>query len=201
LGTRSKVKLTAPLQSVRLRPDARMEKEMEEKLRARYEQGLRDGEKRLNEQLLRQRSEVVDLQKGVLKALEEALPQVRSECETALVDLALEAARKLACSLAITREMIETLVNEALVQIENTHGAVVLLHPDDLRLLERFSGQEAVSARRPHLEETGAPGQRRIEFKPSTEVPRGGCLVQTRFGTLDARRETRFELMKRSLTD
>ncbi len=191
LGTRTKVKLTAPLQSVRLRPDARMEKEMEEKLRARYEQGLRDGEKRLNEQLLRQRSEVVDLQKGVLKALEEALPQVRSECEAALVDLALEAARKLACSLAITREMIETLVNEALVQIESTHGAVVLLHPDDLRLLERFNGPE----------EAGAPGQRRIEFKPSTEIPRGGCLVQTRFGTLDARRETRFELLKRSLTD
>ena len=36
-------------------------------------------------------------------------------------------------------------------------------------------------------------------FSARPEVTRGGCLVQTRFGTVDARRETKFDLLKRNL--
>jgi hypothetical protein len=31
------------------------------------------------------------------------------------------------------------------------------------------------------------------------DFPRGGCLVQTRFGTVDARRETKLDLLQRNL--
>jgi flagellar biosynthesis/type III secretory pathway protein FliH len=36
-------------------------------------------------------------------------------------------------------------------------------------------------------------------FLGSVEVSRGGCLVETRFGTVDARRETKFDLVKKNL--
>jgi flagellar biosynthesis/type III secretory pathway protein FliH len=38
-----------------------------------------------------------------------------------------------------------------------------------------------------------------IRFHDSPEVGRGGCLVQTRFGAIDARRETKLELIRKSL--
>ena len=38
-----------------------------------------------------------------------------------------------------------------------------------------------------------------FRFLASPEVTRGGCLVQTHFGTVDARRETKFDLLKRTL--
>jgi flagellar assembly protein FliH len=184
------VKLNAPLIGVRLHPDARAEKEMEERMRARYEQGVRDGEKHLSEQLLRQRAEFLELQKGVLTSLGNALAETRRECEAALIDLALEAARKLACGMEVNRDMLENLVREALSQIESTHSATVLLNPRDLELLQKINAPEEMAKTR----------QAKLEFKPSADVGIGGCMVKTHFGTLDSRAETRFELLKRSLS-
>ena len=39
----------------------------------------------------------------------------------------------------------------------------------------------------------------KMRFQTSPEVTRGGCLVQTRFGVIDARRENKFDLLKKSL--
>jgi flagellar assembly protein FliH len=188
-GKREALRLSAPLKGLRLRPDARVEKEFEQQLRARYEQGLRDGEKRLGEQLLQQRCDLLELQKGVLASLQQALPQVRSECEEGLIDLCFEAARKVAASVEITREMVETVVSDALAELEAGHSAVVLLNPADYDLLQQVNGPGPMSATG-----TGA-----IEFKPSADITRGGCLVQTHFGILDARRESRLEVLKKTL--
>ena len=39
----------------------------------------------------------------------------------------------------------------------------------------------------------------RMHFHRAPEVTRGGCLVKTRFGVIDARRETKIELLQKSL--
>jgi len=46
----------------------------------------------------------------------------------------------------------------------------------------------------------GGDGAQEFRFLSSPEVTRGGCLVQTQFGTVDARRETKFDLLQRTLT-
>lgn len=38
-----------------------------------------------------------------------------------------------------------------------------------------------------------------LRFAGSSEVTRGGCLVQTRFGVIDARRETKVEQIRQAL--
>jgi flagellar assembly protein FliH len=162
---------------------------LEEQLRARYEQGLRAGEKSLREQLLQQRSDVLEMQKGVLQALKQILPQVRSDCETALIDLALEVARKLVAGLPISPEMVEGAVREALAHVEETQQITVLLNSEDSELLRRVNSPVLLAT----------AGGEKVCFETSPEVSRGGCLVQTRFGVLDARRETKFELLKKSL--
>ena len=121
--------------------------------------------------------------------MRQAVPQVVRDTETMIVSLALEVAQKLVSDMPISVPMIEAAVRDALTQVEGTAQLTIRLHPADLELLQ--------SAASPIL--SGAEAQGETRFLGSPEVTRGGCLVQTRFGTVDARRETKFDLIKRNL--
>ena len=162
---------------------------MDELVKASYERGRLDGEKALSEQLLQQRTEMQELFHGALTALRAAVPQVLRDTEQALVTLALEMARKLVGELPITAAMVEAAVREALAQVEDTTETQVRLNPADLQLLQKTTS--------PLLDDTDET--RKVRLVSSPDVPPGGCLVHTRFGVIDARRETKFELLKEGL--
>ena len=88
-----------------------------EREQSAFERGRREGERRLSEQLLQQRNDMVELQNGVLASLRNALPQLIQESETALMNLALESSRKIVAGLPISQDMIESVVREALRQV------------------------------------------------------------------------------------
>lgn len=161
---------------------------LDELLKASYERGRMDAEKSLRQQLLEQRVELQRLFQGALTALQQAVPQVVRDTEQAMITLAFEIARKLVGELPISARMVEASVRDALAQIEGTAEFDVRLHPADLDLL-----REAGS---PLLQSEGG---HRVRFQAAPELTRGGCLVQTRFGVIDARRETKFDLLKQSL--
>ena len=154
-----------------------------------FERGLAEGERRLGEQLLRQRTELLELQNGVLASLRKAVPQVVRQSESALIQLALEVARKLVGDLPVSAGMVETAVRSALAQVEESAEFRVYLHADDLALLQKCNSPVLLPG----------PGNEAMRFQVSPEVARGGCLVQTRFGIIDASRETKLELIRQSL--
>jgi len=153
-------------------------------------QGHQEGERSLTDQLLQQRNEFTQLQAGVIGSLQEALTGLMRNCENELVDLALETAHKLVGDASISREMVEAAVNEALSNAEGTQEMTVLLNRQDLELQEQNES--------PLL--ANDDQTRRLAFKPSEEVTRGGCIIKTQFGSIDARRETKFALLKESIT-
>ena len=156
---------------------------------AAFERGLAEGEKRLGEQLLRQRTELLELQNGVLASLREAVPQVVRQSESALIQLAIEVAQKLVGDLPVSAGMVEAAIRSALAQVEESAEFHVYLHADDLALLQKCNSPILLPG----------PGNEAMRFQASPEVTPGGCLVQTRFGTIDARRETKLELIRQSL--
>jgi len=188
-AARETLQFAAPLCDVKVTRSGDRETLRREDLQASYERGRLEGERALSEQLVKQRAEVMELQTGVLASLRGAVPQVTRECERALVSLALEAAQKLMCGLPISAEMIEAAIKEACTAVEDSAEFTVQLHPDDLALLQRTNS--------PLLLPQG--GEERIRFHSATQVTRGGCLVQTRFGVIDGRRETRMELLQKAL--
>jgi flagellar assembly protein FliH len=161
----------------------------EEQQRANYERGRRDGEKALSEQLFQQRAEVHELMGGVLESLREAVPKIIHDTESTMISLSLSVAQKLVADMPISTAMVEAVVRDALAQVEGTAQFTVRLHPADLELLQKFDSP---------LLAAGEGGQE-FRFLSSPEVTRGGCLVQTQFGTVDARRETKFDLLQRTL--
>lgn len=181
-----------PLRDVRLLADAPAQDWQAfllEREQAAFENGRRAGESALSAQLLCQRNETVELQRGILASLQTALPKVAHEAETALIDLALESAKKIVASLPIDVTLVEHTVHEALRQAEDTAEITIQLHPDDLALLRQHQSEIL----------NGLPEAGPLRFSQSSEVSRGGCVIQTRFGLIDARRETKIEQLRQSL--
>jgi flagellar assembly protein FliH len=187
------IKLTAPLRDARPPGPAPVmetaQPELQDQWRASFDLGRIEGEKALSEQLLKQRAEMHELFGGLMNSLRQAVPQVVKDTETMVVSLALEVAQKLVGDLPVSVPMVEAAVRDALNQVEGTAQLTVRLHPVDLEMLQN-SGSPVLAA---------GDGKDDFRFLGSPEVTRGGCLVQTRFGVVDARRETKFDLLKRSL--
>jgi flagellar biosynthesis/type III secretory pathway protein FliH len=184
--------LQKPLRHVRLKEEAGTDARAaaDEELRASYERGRREAEQALSEQLFQQRAEVHEMMSGVLTSLRQAVPQIVRETENALIALSLSVAQKLVGGLPISAVMVEEVVRDALAQIEGTAQFTVRLHPADLALLQKSESTLLAES----------DGTTEFRFLSSPEVTRGGCLVQTQFGTVDARRETKFDLLQRTLT-
>jgi len=156
---------------------------------AAYDRGRRDGEKALSEQLLQQRTELVELHRGVVESLRAVVPQLIQDTEKALVELALQAAMKVVADTPINPKLVEAVVHEAVKQVEDTTEITIHLHAEDLALLHKHKS--------PILQ--GLPETGPLRFTSSAEVTRGGCLIRTSFGLLDARRETKLEQLRQSV--
>lgn len=185
--------LDQPLRDVRLlsgAPAQDWQQFLHEREQAAFENGRRAGESALSEQLLRQRNDTIALQRGILNSLETAFPKVAHEAETTLIDLALESAKKIVAGMPVDLPMVENTVREALRQAQDTAEIVVQLHPDDLALLRQHQSEIL----------NGLPESGPLRYSPSAEMTRGSCVIQTRFGLVDARRETKIEQIRQSLT-
>ena len=144
---------------------------------AAYERGRLDGEKTLGEQMLQQRNELLELHQGVIESLRRAVPEVIQQTE-------------IVAGIPISPQLVEAVVREAVTQTKETSEIMVQLHPDDLALLRKNES--------PILQGLSEAGP--LKFISSSEISRGGCLVQTRFGMLDARRETKLEQLRESIS-
>lgn len=155
-----------------------------EEVHAAYERGRREAEQSFTAQLLQQRADFLELQSGILRSFQQALPQSAADCERSLVALAIEVAERLVGDLPVSAAMVEAAVNDALRQVGDATEIAVTVHPDDLALLQRTQSPLLTPP---------------LKFETAPDLTRGGCLVKTRFGLIDARRETKVQLLKDAL--
>src|SRR3954471_2632502 len=137
------------------------------------------------------RSEALARLTPSVAAAVEALSSVRAleadaseRVERQAVDLALEVAeRVVAGTIAASPERLFDIVRRALRTIIERERVTVLVHPDDLDLM-----RDGVA------EVTGALGGiEHLEVQEERRVGRGGALVRTSLGEVDARVETKLE--------
>jgi len=169
-------------------PDATVD-DAAEREKAAYERGRHDGEIALREQLIAQRNEMAALLNGVIDSLQKTVPQLVHETESALIQLALESAQKIVAGMPVNPKLVESIVREALQQVEDTAEVVIQLHPEDLALLQKHKSDVLKPP----------PNSKPLQFSSSAEVTRGGCLIRTRFGVIDARRETKLGQLREAL--
>jgi flagellar assembly protein FliH len=183
-----RVRLAQPLRHARVRVGSEnfvSESKFKEMLEERYLEGYQAGQKALSEQLVEQRKQLIEIQTGLLRSIQAALPSVVAECEKSIVLLAIESARKVVESIPINSEMMECVVKKALAELQDTAEYEVLLHPEDLALLESVS-----SGLLPRADNS------KVRFRVDGSVSRGGCVIKTGHGAITALRERMFQRLE-----
>lgn len=121
---------------------------------------------------------------GAAEELREARVVVAGELERRAVELALAlAAKVVAGTLAVEPSRVVDAVTGALRGIVERERVTVLVNPDDLELV-----REASASLRGSL-----GGIEHLVIESERRVGRGGCVVRTPVGDLDARVETKLE--------
>lgn len=126
-------------------------------------------------------------------ALAEALAirdRALADAEREVARVALAAAERLVGeALALAPERIASIVGDELARARRAREVTVRVHPDDAPHVESL--RALITAR------AGRPGTFSVRADPA--VTRGGCLVETDLGTIDARLETKIEALARAL--
>lgn len=165
---------------------------------AAYERGKKDAEATLQGQLevmkteyaTEQQQKLADFFKNIQDDLGGQVPRMLQSLEKHVINLAADIAMKIVAGTPVDKSMVETVVKDALAKAEKDTDVVVLLNEADLELLSQADSE---LLQRAH-------GSSEVVFKASPEVSRGGCLLETRYGTVDARIETKADVLKKAVT-
>lgn len=136
--------------------------------------GYRDGIAECTEQLASARAEHEKL---------------RQQAEQDMVTLAFHIARRLiGHAIEVEPMVVRDIVGEALVTARGRRQILLRIHPDDLEVVEKNRDDYA-------RELDGVP----VQFEADASLERGGCVIDTESGRIDARLETQLAVLREAL--
>ena len=113
--------------------------------------------------------------------------QTCRDLEADLVQLALAVARKIVDrEVSLGPEAVTRIVRQALGRVEHAGRIAIKLNPADLELLADIKPQLL----------SGLPEAGRAAFEADEDIARGGCLIETDGGEVDARIERQFQMVE-----
>ncbi len=153
-----------------------------------YENGFRSGEKagmeiseKKTEVIMRRYSESI-LELGRVR------PELYSQVEHEVVALALEVAKKIVHrEIQADKEIVQTLVKVALNHVAEKTAVTVHLNPIDYNFILEHKAELAQSDH----------GVREVVLLADRSIERGGCMIKTECGDIDARIEEEFREVER----
>jgi flagellar assembly protein FliH len=186
---RETIRLEHPLTAVQVAIPVSLAAALRAQAQDRFDEGREAGERDLSAQLLQQRSELLSIQNGLFQSLRSAIPDLIQTSEKSLAILAFEVAHKVVAECPVSLETVEAVIRETLSTTEAASDLVLHVNAEDFAMLQHANSPLLVEA---------ASGER-LRFQISSEVPRGGCILHTPFGIIDARRNSKFEILKENL--
>lgn len=153
-----------------------------------YEQGFAVGRDAARADLAPAASALAE----ALRALTELQSQAAERVELPAVELAIHVAEKVvAGTIAAQPERLLDVVRGALRTIVERERVAVLVHPDDLELM-----RDGIA------DLTGSlGGMEHVEVQEERRVARGGAILRTSFGEVDARLETKLERARQTIAE
>ncbi|HUU27101.1 MAG TPA: FliH/SctL family protein [archaeon] len=165
---------------------AQSEKEAAGKIKEAYEKGKAEGAARAQEEIAQRAGELA----SVIAALKEARENLLREAEKEVVDLVLAVARKFVNSAALMgNDLIKQTIKSAVKMITEKEKVIIRINPDDL---------EEVRAHQDDIIFV-SDGIGKLEIRADKSIDRGGCVVETEAGNIDARIESRFSELEKAL--
>ncbi len=156
-----------------------------------HARGFHEGEKSAqafsDRQMVELRSDVENLQRGLLAELAAANSALEAQVRSALPMLTLELGKRLLAGYEPTPEQVETVCREALDQLYPERSDLELVvSPADAGVLAKITTNWA----------THFPG---LKITPDDTLGPGDCLVKSRFGVTDARGHVKLDALRHEL--
>ncbi len=135
------------------------------------------------------RNGVTNLLANLEETVQSQLTRRLQDLEGELIEFSTEAAIRLVSGVPITTEIIEAAIRDAVSNAEQNTEVAVYVNPEDMKMLR--TDDSDLLAQSPH--------ERKMKFVSDPKITRGGCVVDTNCGLIDGQRETRIELLKRTV--
>ncbi len=153
-----------------------------------YEHGFRQGEKAGTEMAERKMETVARRYADSILEVAKLKPSLYAQVEKDVVKLAVEVAKKIVHrEIQADREIILTLVKVALSHVAEKSAVTVHLHPADYSFILEHRASLA----------DGTDNGQEVMLLADKSIDRGGCLIQTEVGDIDARIEEEFREVER----
>lgn len=154
-----------------------------EKLQAR-EEGLAQGLEKGKQAVTAELESVIQKLRRAYMDIEKYRKQLYLDAETETVDLALAVARNIiGQEISLDRQIVLNVVKGALDKVINHEKVKIRANPQDLDGV-----QAALYEFLPHVEKL-----ENVHFEADAAITTGGCVVETNFGTVDARIENQLD--------
>lgn len=163
------------------------EAEVAARTEAAYRRGIDAARAAADQQMVEFRADMANLSEGVLRQLAGVEASMVAQLRQALPGLALELARRLLAGFEPPAEAIEGLCREALDQLfPEREGLELALSPRDAEQLARINPDWLQRY----------PG---LRIRTDAALAPGDCLVRSRFGLTDGRRQAKMAALEHSL--
>ncbi|MGQ9512516.1 FliH/SctL family protein [Thermodesulfitimonas sp.] len=158
----------------------------EQAYREGFEAGFRDGVARGEESA----RGILEQARAVLAAAEAERTATIDRLEKEIIELAQEMAKRIvAAELKTNQEVVLAIIKEALTLVRDRPQVLVLVHPDDLAICQQA---------RPQFEAL-LPDKAVLRILPDPAVERGGCVIDTGEGVVDATLASRWAMLLEEL--
>jgi flagellar assembly protein FliH len=163
------------------------EAEVAERTEQAYRRGVDAARAAADQQMVEFRADMSNLSEGVLRKLDTLEPVLLAQLREALPGLAVEIARRLLAGFEPPPEIIERFCREALDQLfPEREGLELALCPRDAEQLNQLNPDWLQRY----------PG---LRVRTDATLDPGDCLVRSRFGLTDGRRQTKLAALEHSL--
>ncbi|MCX7761642.1 MAG: FliH/SctL family protein [Candidatus Kryptonium sp.] len=171
---------------------SQMRSEYEVRLKDEYQRGFRDAEKILREEFNNQLAEHIALFEQLLKSFYNEVESLRSKIEMFVVSLAVKIAEKIVKhEIEKNNDFVMNQVREAIRRVVGVEKIKVRINPEDEKIIRELKPEL--------LQILDSSSEVIIESDPGIE--KGGCIIESELGNVDARISTQFSLIENSLIE
>jgi flagellar assembly protein FliH len=169
---------------------ANLDSEVRDAVERGREQGHAEGISLARQEVVEQAKDAVAQIRETAEALFAERKRAWREQEREIVDMAIRVAEKvIRDQVEVDREMILRVTREAISRAAEKDKLVIRIHPEDLVILEDYVADLR--------EEFRSLGQ--VQIEEDRRINRGGCVVESRSGYIDATLESQIHQVRREL--
>ncbi|HDD43360.1 MAG TPA: hypothetical protein ENG63_00660 [Candidatus Desulfofervidus auxilii] len=153
-------------------------------------EGIKQGEREAKIEILKKAEEKLENLEKIIEEIAQFRQKLFQKMEKEILGLALAIAKKIVKQeVNINKEVILNNIREAINKLTEVDRVFVKVNPEDYEFIQQY---------RPDFLETLNQKQKIKLIKDET-IKRGGCLIETDFGQIDARIEIQLENLTKDL--